>query len=78
MDHNQGGAMKRPSIKPGPKFITASDLWAVADRLELQATNRMMRNEEGARHDLRVAAKAIRELLRERAPGDQIISDDEP
>jgi hypothetical protein len=68
--------VKRPSINPAPKFVGASDLQALADRLELHATK--MRNQEGLRRDLRVAAEAIRELLRGRATSEPIVSDTEP
>jgi Domain of unknown function (DUF6946) len=52
------------------------DVLALADHLELQGTNRVMRNQESLEHHLRLAAKAIRALLRDRAPGDQIICDE--
>jgi len=65
--------MKRPSTKP--MSMTVSDAHALADRLEMLGTNRTMRDQEGLQQDLRRAAKAIRELLRDRAPGDQIVSD---
>jgi hypothetical protein len=71
-----GFTAKRPSITPAPKFVRASDLQALADRLELHATK--MRNQEGLRRDLRVAAEAIRELLRGRVHNDPIVSDTEP
>ena len=56
--------------------MTASDMHALADRLEVRGTNRAMRNQESLQHDLRLAAKAIRALLRDRDPGDQIICDE--
>jgi hypothetical protein len=68
--------MKQPSTMPASLFITASDVHALADRLELRGTNRAMRNQENLQHDLRLAAKAIRALLRDRGPGDQIICDE--
>jgi hypothetical protein len=68
--------MKQPSTMLAPLFMTASDVHALADRLEVRGTNRAMRNQESLQHDLRLAAKAIRALLRDRAPGDQIICDE--
>ena len=68
--------MKQPSTMPAPLFMTASDVLALADHLEVQGTNRVMRNQESLEHHLRLAAKAIRALLRDRAPGDQIICDE--
>jgi hypothetical protein len=48
----------------------------LADRLEVRGANRPTRNQESLRHDLGLAAKAIRALLRDRAPADQVICDE--
>jgi hypothetical protein len=68
--------MKQSSTTPAPLFMTTSDVHALADRLEVRGTNRAMRHPESLHHDLRLAAEAIRALLRDRAPSDQIICDE--
>jgi hypothetical protein len=44
--------MKQPSTVPAPLFMTASDVLALADHLEVQGTNRVMRNQESLEHHL--------------------------